>query len=137
MKTFVTLALLLFLSLAGAAEQRSPCWDKAKGQLDMDRCAGQDRTAAEQQMDDAYQKLLQKFAAEPARLRAIRRSQQAWLRFRDAQLQALYPQPRINGSSTPMCMGIKLAELAQQRTKQLEDMLNPIEGDVCGMHGAK
>ena len=73
-------------------------------------------------------------ASDPIATKKIEASQQAWITFREAQIAAVYPaeDKREYGSVFPMCVDLLRAELIQQRTKMLKEMLNkPVEGDVC------
>ncbi len=100
----------------------------------MNDCAIRDDTTANDEMNSTYQQLLKRAASDPIAVKKIEASQQAWIAFREAQIAALYPaeDPMENGSAFTMCVNWLRADLTQQRTKMLKEMLKRAEGDVCG-----
>lgn len=124
------LALLLMLSLAGRARAQT------QAQLNAQACAGYQ--AADQQLNTLYRHVQQLYAQNATFLKAFKASQVAWLRFRDAQLEALFPnppgqdKPQTYGSVYSMCRCSVLTELTQARNRQLRAWATGTdEGDVC------
>ena len=68
-------------------------------------------------------------------MQKLKAAQKAWLAFRDAQLQAMYPaadKQAEYGSVYPTCRCAVLKELTEQRTRELKVWLDGIpEGEVC------
>jgi uncharacterized protein YecT (DUF1311 family) len=76
-------------------------------------------------LDRVYQELLAKAKNDPVATKKIRSARQAWVTFRDAQLEALFPADDKQdqyGSAYLMCAA---------RTRMLESMLHPAERDMC------
>jgi len=140
MRTSATLfAVIGLATLCGAGPMcaspqgsRAGCWDTAKTQLALNECAGSEFQGADRDLNATYQKVLAKFQKDPARTAMIKKSQRAWVAFRDAEVKALYPYGPGMGSVTPMCAALERTNLTKQRTEQLKKYLSSTEGDVCG-----
>ena len=93
---------------------------------------------ADQELNSLYQQVLKLYAPDATFLKALRASQQAWLTYRDAQLEARFPTrpgeaKRVTyGSVYPTCNCTILAELTAARNQQLRVWVEGIaEGDGC------
>jgi uncharacterized protein YecT (DUF1311 family) len=86
-------------------------------------------------MHKVYAAIQKQHQDDPKFLDKLELSQQAWIRFRDAEVAAHYPyqdEPGYYGSVLPMCLNGLLAELTRIRTLQLQKWLQETEeGDVC------
>lgn len=110
------------------------CDKTAKTQADLTECGSNDYKGAEEALNRTYERLLDKAAGDSVAVEKIKAAQTAWVAFRDAQIAALYPAEEKQteyGTVFPMCANLASADLTNARTKMLEHMLNPIEGDVC------
>ena len=62
-------------------------------------------------------------------------AQRAWLKFRDAEMDALFPhndEERYYGSVYPMCSDAWLTTITKERIAQLKKWSNKVEeGDAC------
>ena len=132
---------LMFCSVCFGQEQNtfSDCQKKASSQRDLQVCADHEFRRVEAAMTQTYHQLLTKAKCDPVAEKKIEAAQQSWLAFRDTQLEATYPHEDKEaeyGSAYPMCALLLKTELTRQRTRMLNKMLNPIEGDVCdaGLH---
>jgi uncharacterized protein YecT (DUF1311 family) len=138
MKLIAALGFLFCLfsypSRAQVSEELQACEAKAGSQVEMNRCADDEARRADEAMNRAYESLLAKAAKHPVAAKKIKAAQTAWLAFRDAHLDAIFPaedKQKAYGTIQPMCASLLRADLAQERTKVLEAMANPEEGDVC------
>jgi len=90
---------------------------------------------ADQELNAVYSKIMKDYADDAAFIRKLRAAQRAWIAFRDAHMQALYPASdtaREYGSIYPVCRFRMLTELTVERTKQLRLWTDGIEeGDTC------
>jgi uncharacterized protein YecT (DUF1311 family) len=130
-----------FLFVCLLAGQQTPkcdvfldCDKTAKTQADLNECASHDDASADDELNRTYQELLKRAASDPVAVKKIKASQRAWIAFREAQVAALYPaeDKREYGTVFPMYVNLLRADLTQQRTKMLKEMLKkPVEGDVC------
>ena len=114
-------------------EHENSCWEKALTQREHNECAAHDYTIAEAQMEKVYQEVLRVYAVQPGKLSRIKDAQRARLAFRDAEVEALFPQgDRDNfGSLLPMCRSEKLAKLTLERAEALKAYLTYEEGHAC------
>lgn len=118
-------ALLLSPQAARAA---APC-DAPETQTQMNECAGADYEAADKALNDAYREILADLRKTDEEqpdwglAAAFRDSQRAWLPFRDSQCdwEALFVK---GGSMEPLIRLSCLAEMTNQRTKQMRETWN-------------
>jgi uncharacterized protein YecT (DUF1311 family) len=127
----LSLAILAF-SLVGT-EAHALCPASAQTQRDLNDSAGQRRAAAEREMNVVYTSLLKKLQNNPKAQAHLRKAQRAWIAYRDAQIEADFPSSSVTvcGSVCPMCIALEFEQLTRERTKLLERMIKPEEGDVC------
>lgn len=125
-----TLVLLLSVLLVIA-----PRIVSAQTQAEMNQQSRGDFKAADAQMGEIYEKIIQKFStgpeANPVFVEKLCQAQRAWLAFRDAHVASIYPDA---GSFTagPMCVDLVRAQLTRSRIVQLRPWLDGIgPGDVC------
>jgi uncharacterized protein YecT (DUF1311 family) len=99
----------------------------------MDQCAAQNFQEADAELNKTYERLLSKYADDPEKVTRIKKAQRAWIAFRDAEVEALFPQSdgSQHGSAWPMCRPLELAKLTVDRTKELKAITEAREGDVC------
>lgn len=138
---FVLTAALFFTApaLAQTAQADSEdCWEKAVTQGELTDCAARDMDAAERQMNTLYAIVLDRFRGDPETLGKIRAAQQAWLAFRQAHAEAVFPKAGtpdaqfVYGSSLPMCWASVTAGLTGPRIAQLREWADGVEeGDLC------
>jgi uncharacterized protein YecT (DUF1311 family) len=137
MNRLVLSVLLLVISSSAASQSKqNPCWKKAVAQSEMNRCAGEDSGAADAELNHVYQNLLAKNKGDANTMRKLREAQRAWVAFRDAQLEALYPAQDKQleyGSIYPMCYSIVATAMTRERTAQLRRMLQ--DKDPCDIGG--
>ena len=109
--------------------------DKAQTQADMNSCADGDFTQIDNELNSLYQKILSEYADDPKFIAKFKASQRAWLKFRDAEMEALFPhgeETGYYGSAYPMCNSTWLAEITKERISQLKKWTDKVkEGDVC------
>ena len=112
-----------------------PCAN-AMTQFDMNNCFCAQYQKADAELNRVYRQLLAANEADKVSTEKLKNAQRAWIAFRDAELEAIYPttdDPRLTyGSVYPMCYCIAQQSLTEERTKQLKRMLSGKEGDVCG-----
>jgi uncharacterized protein YecT (DUF1311 family) len=140
MNRFLLLGLFLILPLSGSGQEPTasgnPCFEKASSQTELNACASEAFSKADAELNLVYQQLLRNYAADNGLVRRLRLAEQAWVKFRDAHMEALYPEPETGqgsneGSVYPMCKAMEMTRLTIERTEDLKRILNPTEGDVC------
>jgi uncharacterized protein YecT (DUF1311 family) len=138
MKLLAALGFFFWLfpcpSRAQVSEALQACDAKAGSQVEVNRCAEEEAKRTDDAMNRAYEGLLAKAAKNLVAVRKIKAAQKAWLAFREAHLDAVFPaedKQAAYGTVQPMCASLLRADLARDRIKVLESMANPEEGDVC------
>jgi uncharacterized protein YecT (DUF1311 family) len=103
-------------------------------QREMNEAACAKVKVEQRRLDEGLRELYGRTSKDPGLNARVRRAQEAWVKFKDLQLHALYgaPDPQAEyGSVWPMCNCVAEEELTKQRVTQVNRMLNPVEGDVC------
>lgn len=107
----------------------------AQTQAEIDRKACDEYRRADAELNRVYQQVLTEYKTDSLFVDKLRGAQRAWLRYRDAQLEALYPArdpQRAYGSVYPMCRCQALTALTLERTEVLRRWIMGVEeGDVC------
>lgn len=107
--------------------------DKGQTQQEMNDQACSAYKQADREMNQAYQTILRDYRKDREFVAAMRKAQLAWISYRDAHLNSIFPGDRSQyGSINPMCRCNDLAELTKERTRVLNRWVEGIaEGDVC------
>lgn len=116
--------VLVWFSGAAAAQ--------TQGEMNRDACAEQKE--AEQKLRKTYAEILRNYHADKSFIKHMQSAQRAWLAYREAHLRSLYPHEDLAeyGSVYDMCLCSALAEITNNRIKELEQWTQGIEmGDVC------
>ena len=106
---------------------------QTQGELDEQACGQFHKVDVA--LNETYSKILREYARDQQFIAKLKTAQRAWLTFRDAELEALYPKDNKQaeyGTVYPMCHCSELQFLTEERTKQLKRWLDgTLEGDVC------
>src|SRR3712207_645303 len=107
MKTLLLgIACVLFV-LSSAAGARA----QTQGEMNREACA--QYKGADDELNRTYAQILNEYKKDAAFVAALRAAQRAWVAYRDAHLEALYPAPNKAveyGSAHSMCRCYALAE---------------------------
>nr|AAP58619.1 hypothetical protein [uncultured Acidobacteriota bacterium] len=100
-------------------------------QLNEEACAEYKKADAE--MNNVYRRIMKDYRNDAPFIAALKKAQLAWIRYRDADLESIFPgDARSYGSINPMCRCMHLADTTKQRTKVLQQWIDGVEeGDVC------
>jgi uncharacterized protein YecT (DUF1311 family) len=105
-------------------------------QQDLNNDACNSYKKADQELNSVYQQIQHEYSNDKVFLAALTKAQLAWIAFRDAEEEALFPK-RIVGSYSygrvePMCRCFTREKITAQRVKELKVWLEGAEeGDVC------
>ena len=106
---------------------------QTQGELNQQACDAY--KSADVELNRVYQRVLSEYQGDALFVRKIKAAQHAWIVYRDAHLESLYPaeDPRLAyGSVYPMCRCMALTEVTKKRTELLRRWLTgEKEGDVC------
>jgi uncharacterized protein YecT (DUF1311 family) len=131
---FFAACFLLTATSVLCQSTQSACWKTAMAQSEMNRCADLDARTADADLNHVYQALLAKLKGDDNATKKLSAAQRAWLAFRDAHLQELYPaenKQREYGSMFPMCYSQVATAMTKERTAQLRRMLD--DKDPCAV----
>ena len=97
----------------------------------MNACASEEAARVDAELNAVYRKLLLKAASQPEAVAKIKASERAWITFRDAYMDAMYPakdKQTEYGSVYPMEADLLKAKLTRQQVGALEEMLKQYSG---------
>jgi uncharacterized protein YecT (DUF1311 family) len=121
---------LLLLSALSCLSQDSPqfkaCNEKAVTQMDINACAGQEADRVDAKLNAEYRQLLAKAAGEENAVPKIKAAERAWIAYRDAYVEAMYPasDKRMEyGSMYGMDVALLRAKLTQQHLADIQELL--------------
>lgn len=134
MKTFA-LIVILFSSVSFAQEssQYRACNEKAKTQAEMNTCASGEAARADSLLNNVYRELLLQVASQPEATAKIKAAERAWLLYRDAFLEAMYPaddKQAEYGSIYPMEINLLLAKLTKRQVTALKELTEQYSRNV-------
>ncbi|HSF24070.1 MAG TPA: lysozyme inhibitor LprI family protein [Blastocatellia bacterium] len=127
------LARLLTLSAIAIVFSSAAALAQTQTDSNEDSCATFKQ--ADALLNKSYNQVLSEYRKNAAFIRKLRVAQRAWIAYRDAQIEALYPATDKRaeyGSVYPMCRCSALAALTTQRADELKKWVDGLEeGDVC------
>lgn len=154
MKTSVILILVTSITLTTTAaandkailkhptqeDKKKMCAQGPTTQLENNICAGLEFEKWDNELNRVYQQILKMHENDKAFLQKLRAAQKAWIFFRDAELEAIYPLPAKSaeyGSSYGMCYSTWKTILTKERIRQLKKWIDGFaedipKEDVCG-----
>lgn len=118
-------------TFAQNSAQYRACNKNAKTQGEMNACASDEAARADAELNVVYRKLLSKAARQPDAMEKIKASERAWIIYRDAYTDAMYPakdKQAEYGSIYPMEADLLKAKLTRQQVAALEEMLKQYSG---------
>jgi hypothetical protein len=86
----------------------------------------------EEEMNATYQKILKDYASDPLFIFKFKVAQKAWLEYRHAYLDALFPEDKRD----PMCANSVLTMLTRQRISELKEWADGVD-DAENCAGSK
>jgi len=122
--TAVVVMLAFNTSIGAAAQSQSEMNQEACGKY----------KKADVELNRIYQQILRDNAADKNFTQKMRSAQRAWMAFRDAHVNSIYPDPspQAYGSVNPMCRCMILERLTNDRIAMLSEWTDGVpEGDVC------
>jgi uncharacterized protein YecT (DUF1311 family) len=93
----------------------------------MNRCASEEAKRADDELNATYRTLLSKAAAQPEAVAKIKAAERAWVAYRDAYIDAMFPAKNKQaeyGSAYPMLVNLIRAKLTRQQIAALKDLLD-------------
>jgi uncharacterized protein YecT (DUF1311 family) len=135
MKHLLAIIIIILFAVPISAENKKSCFDTAITQLDLNNCSALELKEADDELNQVYKDIVKRNGDDKVFLDRLKAAQRAWLTFRDAELEALFPEANKQsqyGSSYPMCYAKGKATVTKERTQQLKKWITGVrEGDVC------
>jgi tetratricopeptide (TPR) repeat protein len=129
----IIIFLVCFLSLTTLcfAQSDDPRQNTQSG---MTEIAEEDYDKSEKEMNTMYAQILEEYKEDGNFIKKMKKSQEAWLKYRKAYMNALYPGPSKEyfWSAYPMCWYLEAKKLTQTRINELKGWTDGVEeGDMC------
>jgi len=102
------------------------CNQKAKTQAEMNACANEDAARVDAERNAIYRKILSEPSTQPEAIAKIKAAESAWITYRDAYMDAMYPakdKQGAYGSIYPMEADLLRARLTKQHLVDLRQLL--------------
>jgi uncharacterized protein YecT (DUF1311 family) len=121
-------------SLSCTAQQGKlpPCMQTAQTQAELNVCAGNKAKLVDTQRKVLYEKLLSKLSGNMLAAAKIKAAEKAWISYRDAYVEATYPEPNKQmayGTMFPMQCDLLIADLTEEHVLALKNLLKNYEQD--------
>jgi len=129
--------LLILIGGVTAAIGLAQAESEPQTQLDINVETCHEYEKADRQLNDVYQAILDAYRQDKTFLDALKKAQRRWIKFRDAEIEALYPGKEKDktfkyGSIYPMCRCEALERLTRRRLKELKRWTEDAqESDAC------
>jgi uncharacterized protein YecT (DUF1311 family) len=127
-KRFIYFSLLIFLLLYNNKLH-------AQTQSEMNSEANRDYKTTENELNSVYKNVIEIYKEDTLFIRKLKNAQKAWIVFRDAHMNSLYPMaensPRAYGSVFPMCYSSELEKITKTRIKELKVWLVGYDDSEC------
>jgi uncharacterized protein YecT (DUF1311 family) len=107
---------------------------RAQTQAEMNQEASLDFKQQDAELNKVYKEILTVYKEDTLFIKTLKTAQRAWVLFRDAHVNSLFPDKdgADFGTSGRMCYSQALAEITKKRVAELKVWLEGIEeGDVC------
>ena len=115
------------IGVAQNSQKLVECLQTANTQLAIHMCASEEARRADEQLSAVYQKVLSAVAGQPAFIEKIRVAERAWIVYRDAYMEAMYPaKDKLNtyGSIYTTNVNLLRAELTQRQIAAVKKLLD-------------
>jgi uncharacterized protein YecT (DUF1311 family) len=107
----------------------------AQTQRELNESGRHEFEAADAHLNKVYRQILDEYQRDRAFVRKLQAAQRAWVSFRDAHVEALFPAPnprRAYGSVYPLCRWQALTALTSARSDELETWIDGVdETETC------
>ena len=93
------------------------CVNKSQTQFELNKCASDEAARADSALNAAYKGFLAKIAGDSLAIAKVRDAERAWLSYRDAFIEAVYPaqdKQLAYGTEYPMDVNLLRAKLTHE-----------------------
>jgi len=99
----------------------------------MDHCASDEAARADSELNSVYQRLLSKAERVPGASEKIKDFEKAWIKYRDAYIEAMYPEEdkqAAYGTVYPMEVDLLIATLTRKHTEEIQDLIKQYDEET-------
>jgi uncharacterized protein YecT (DUF1311 family) len=123
---------LLFIALnsppcvAQDSDQYRACNEKVQSQAELNACANDEAARVDVELNSTYRALISIGGSQPQAVTKIKAAEKAWIAYRDAYIDAMYPAENKQaeyGSMYPMEVSLLHAKLTKQQVIALKELL--------------
>ena len=128
-RSAVGLLVLLFsctATFAQGSEELKRCMSQAETQLTIHKCASDEAGRVDAELNSVYKNLLSTITADPIAVEKIKDMERAWVSYRDAYLEAMFPasdKRAVYGSMYTTDLNLFLAAVTSRHIDALRDVL--------------
>ncbi|HXZ27994.1 MAG TPA: lysozyme inhibitor LprI family protein [Terriglobales bacterium] len=130
MAKYLVMAVLLAAGslscLAQESKEYAACNQKAVAQPDLNACAREEAARVDAELNQVYAQLLKAAKDDPDAVAKIKAAEKAWVVYRDAYLEAMYPakdKQAEYGSEYLMEVSLLTAKLTRRQIEALKGLL--------------
>jgi uncharacterized protein YecT (DUF1311 family) len=129
MKRIATIIVVVIIGCRSYGQDSTEyrtCVDKSQSQSQLNKCASDEAARADLELSSAYKGFLAKIAGDSLAIAKVRESERAWLRYRDAYIEAVYPakdKQLAYGTEYPMDVDILSAKLTREHLVALKYLM--------------
>ena len=112
--------------VADTSDQYRVCSENAKTQARMNACANEEVTRGDAEANGIYRALVARTSRQPEALAKVKAAERAWIVYRDAYIDAMYPEEHKQveyGSVYPMEIDLLRATLTREHVTALKQLL--------------
>jgi uncharacterized protein YecT (DUF1311 family) len=130
MRSLVIVVILFVVGYRGYGQNSAEfkgCIDKAQTQAELNICASDEAARANSALVAAYEGFLAKIAGDPLATAKLRKAEAAWLRYRDAYMEAVFPaqdKQLAYGTEFPMDFDLLLVQMTREHLAAIEYLIN-------------
>jgi uncharacterized protein YecT (DUF1311 family) len=135
-RLFVSAAFVILSSIvcpSQESKQLHDCFQKEMSQTGMDHCASDEAARADSELNSVYQRLLSKAERVPGASEKIKDFEKAWIKYRDAYIEAMYPEEdkqAAYGTVYPMEVDLLIATLTRKHTEEIQDLIKQYDEET-------
>ncbi len=118
-----SVAIVIILVILGCrsygqnSAEYKECVNKSQTQFELNKCASDEAAQADSELNAAYKVFLAKIAGDSLAIAKVRDAERAWLSYRDAYIEAVYPAQEKQlayGTEYPMDVNLLRTKLTRE-----------------------
>jgi uncharacterized protein YecT (DUF1311 family) len=130
MRSLIIVMMLVVVGYRGhgqSSAEYKKCTDKAQTQFELNKCASEEASRADSELNAAIKGFLAKIAGDSLATVKLRKAESAWLRYRDAYIGAVFPaqdKQLAYGTEFPMDVDLLSAQMTREHLAAITYLIN-------------